>query len=104
MEDAATIIDIAEAAAQRRFAKRQRVLKAAKIVLDDWRALDCQLRDVSQTGAKIRVDNVTMVPHKFRLYFASDNSIRDVQVAWKHNDQIGVAFVGPAKSCALRKF
>ncbi len=87
-----------------RTAKRHRVLKTAKIVLDDWRAIDCMLRDLSETGARIRVSSTGNVPHLFRLFTATDNMIRDVQIAWKHHDEVGVIFKSPAKSCALRKF
>jgi 2-succinyl-5-enolpyruvyl-6-hydroxy-3-cyclohexene-1-carboxylate synthase len=87
-----------------RTAKRQRVLKSAKIVLDDWRALDCTLRDVSETGAKIIVSSTGNIPEKFRLFFASDNTIRDVKIAWKQHNMLGVHFSSDAKSCALRKF
>jgi hypothetical protein len=89
---------------QKRIAKRQRVLKSAKIVLDDWRAIDCVLRDVSDTGAKIRVHNTLELKQTFRLYTAMDNMIRDVKLAWKHHDEIGVVFTSEAKICALRKF
>lgn len=88
----------------RRAAKRQRVLKSAKIVLDDWRAIDCALRDVSETGAKILVNSTGDIPEKFRLYFASDSTIRDVQIAWRQHNMLGVHFSGEPKSCGLRKF
>ncbi len=92
------------AAEQRRIAKRQRVLKSAKIVLDDWRALDCYLRDVSETGAKICVSNTTDLPKKFRLYTITDSMMRDVEVAWIKKDSVGVNFTSDAKVVALRKF
>jgi hypothetical protein len=89
---------------QRRVAKRQRVLKSAKIVLDNWRALDCQLRDVSATGARIKIANTTEVPDLFRLYTATDNMIRDVKLAWRRHNEVGVIFDSEPKTCALRKF
>lgn len=89
---------------QRRAAKRMRVLKSAKIVFDDWRAIDCTLRDVSETGAKVLVDSTNNIPKKFRLYFAADNTIRDVELAWKQHNMVGVHFTSEAKSASLRKF
>jgi PilZ domain len=91
-------------AEQRRIAKRLRVLKSGKIVLDDWSSLDCTIRDMSETGAKVRVDHPEKVPHKCRLFVQADNTIRPVQVAWTRDGEIGIAFTGPAKSAALRKF
>jgi PilZ domain len=89
---------------QRRIAKRQRVLKSGKIVFDDWSSFDCTIRDMSDTGAKLRVEQPHKVPHKFRLFIHADNSIRPVQVAWTREGELGIAFTGPAKSAALRKF
>jgi 2-succinyl-5-enolpyruvyl-6-hydroxy-3-cyclohexene-1-carboxylate synthase len=94
----------AKAEDARRVAKRQRVLKTAKIVLDNWRAIDCTLRDVSETGAKIIVDSTGHIPEKFRLFLSSDNTIRDVQIAWKQHNMLGVYFSSEPKSCGLRKF
>lgn len=94
----------AEALEQRRVAKRMRVLKSAKIVLDNWRAIDCTLRDVSDTGAKILINSTSNVPQKFRLFFVADNTIRDAQIAWKQHDMLGVHFTSEPKTCALRKF
>jgi PilZ domain len=88
---------------EHRASRRHRVLKAAKIVLDDWRSIDCQIRDISETGAKIRVDGATKLPHKFQLVSVVENTIRPVQVAWKLNDTIGVVFRGEATRAPIRK-
>ncbi len=89
--------------AELRAAQRQKVLKAAKIILDDWGAIDCVVRDVSDTGAKIKVGNPSLLPHKIRLLITMDNTIRPVQVAWKHVDTVGVVFVGDATRPPMRK-
>lgn len=89
--------------AEHRMAPRRRVLKSAKIVFDDWRAIDCTIRDLSDTGAKILVGGAHALPHRFRLLMISENTIRPVQIAWKHNDVIGVAFSGPSEKAPLRK-
>jgi hypothetical protein len=93
-----------DASGEHRGARRLRVLKSAKIVFDDWRAIDCTVRDISETGAKILVGGTHTLPHKFNLLMVSENTIRPVQIAWKHNDTIGVAFRGPAEKAPIRKF
>jgi c-di-GMP-binding flagellar brake protein YcgR len=90
-------------AEQRRATKRMRVLKSGKIVLAG-RAVDCTLRDVSMTGAKLVCATALDMPDKFRLFIALDNTIRDVQIAWKEKGMLGVTFSGEPKSAALRKF
>ena len=89
---------------QRRVATRRRVLKSAKIILDDMRAIDCVLRDMSETGAKVLVDSTNKLPDKFRLFVVADSSIRDAEIAWRRHDMIGVNFTSDAKAASLRKF
>jgi hypothetical protein len=91
-------------AEQRRVAKRMRVLKSAKLVLDDMRSIDCAVRDISATGAKVLIGSSNNLPEKFRLFMVADSTIRDVEIAWKRHDMIGVNFTSEAKSAALRKF
>jgi PilZ domain len=91
-------------AEQRRAAKRMRVLKSAKLILDDMRSIDCAVRDISSTGAKVLIVSGNNLPDKFRLFMVADSTIRDVEIAWKRHDMIGVNFTSEAKSAALRKF
>ncbi len=93
-----------ESPEQRRAAKRMRVLKSGKIVLEGRQAVDCTLRDISQTGAKLVCASALDMPDKFRLFVAADNTLREVQIAWKEKGLLGVTFVGEPKSAALRKF
>jgi c-di-GMP-binding flagellar brake protein YcgR len=88
---------------QRRGQQRHRVLKSGKIILENLSSLSCQLRDLSDTGAKLIVANGMILPKTFRLFITADNSIRDVEVAWRKTDSVGVHFLGPPKSSALRK-
>ncbi|MFO1033974.1 MAG: hypothetical protein U1E15_07875 [Hyphomicrobiales bacterium] len=96
--------EIADPDAEHRAKPRMRVLKAAKIVLDDWRAMDCTVRDISETGARIKCGGGAQLPHKFKLLMLADNTIRDVQMAWFLPDQIGVAFIGEPRKAPVRKF
>jgi hypothetical protein len=81
---------------------RQKVLKVGRIVLDDLSTLDCGVRDLSATGAKLIIAN-PLVPDVFRLLIPGDNSIRPAEVAWRKPDQIGVRFTGEAKKSVLRR-
>jgi PilZ domain len=81
-----------------------RVLKAAKIVMDDWRSMDCIVRDISETGARIKVGSSAHLPHRFKLLITAENTIRDVQVAWFLPEQIGVVFTSEARKAPVRKF
>lgn len=89
---------------EHRSAPRRRVLKSAKILLDDLRIMNCAIRDVSETGAQLRIGGQLALPHRFRLVMLADNTIRPVQVAWKHKDTIGVAFAGEATKAPMLKW
>ncbi len=97
------VVDVTTAE-QRRVAKRMRVLKSAKLILDDMRSIDCAVRDISATGAKILIGSTNNLPDTFKLFMVSDSTIRDAEIAWKRHDMIGVNFTSEAKSAALRKF
>jgi hypothetical protein len=79
-------------------------LKAAKIILDDWAAVDCQVRDISDTGAQLKTDGASKLPHRFKLLMVAEHTIRPVQVAWKLDNLLGVAFTGPAEKAPMRKY
>ena len=87
----------------KRQAQRQKVLKSARILLDDWRTMDCSIRDISATGAKIACPNTMNIPDVFRLVTMADNSMRPVKVTWRKERLIGVHFTGEAKPSVLRK-
>ena len=58
----------------------------------------CTVRNISQEGAAIDVDNPAFVPPKFRLVLASDSSTRDCTVIWIREKRIGLAFTSPAQA------
>lgn len=87
-----------------RASPRHRVLKAAKVILDDWSAIDCLIRDVSDAGAQIKTSGAISLPHKFKLLMVAENTIRPAQVTRKLNDALGVVFLGPAEKGPMRKY
>ena len=58
----------------------------------------CVVRNISQEGAAIDVDNPSFVPAHFRLVMASDSSTRDCKVIWIREKRIGLAFTKPAQA------
>jgi PilZ domain len=81
---------------------RQRVLKSGRIVLEDLHGIECTLRDVSATGAKLMVKKPDDVPDTFRLIISADSTIRPVKVMWRKPDSVGVQFTGDAKKSLLK--
>ncbi len=88
-----------------RIAKRQKVLKSAKIIFNrNQSVVDCTVRDHSATGAKLLTPNAAIVPDEMRLLLTQDNTIRDARVVWRKSDMLGVHFVSDAIRAPARKF
>lgn len=89
----------------RRKAVRHRVLKDGKIVMmNNWSVIDCCIRDVSDTGARIRCRDPAAVPNAFRLLTPHQNTIREVEVVWRREDMCGLRFTGPPRTAPPRKW
>lgn len=67
---------------EKRKAQRRRVLKDGKIVFADGKCLlDCTIRDVSDTGARLLIATTVGVPERFHLYQKSSGLPRTGRVA-----------------------
>ena len=89
---------------EHRASQRRRTLKQGKIVLSDWQVLDCLIRDMSETGARLEIGGVTELPKAFRLLVASSNLLYPVDLAWQAGLGVGVRFTGPGQPAPPRKF
>jgi hypothetical protein len=78
-----------------RSAHRQRTLKAAKAVMTDWTAIDCTIRDISATGARLVFGDAFKLPEEFRVLIVMTNTIRPVRLLWQRGLNAGVSFTGP---------
>ena len=77
---------------------RRRVLKLAKIVYNGGHSvLDARLQDISETGARIRLDSPVMLPDDFDLHLADGRKLR-VEVVWRNAALLGVRFVNCPRS------
>ena len=74
----------------RRIASRLRTLKGAQIVWPTAAPVKCVVRNLSQTGASLEVQNP--VPNAFELIFEGDQSRRSCCVVWRRETRIGVKF------------
>ncbi len=89
----------------KRAARRSKILKGGKIVSMNYNSVvDCSVRDISATGARIRCKSQNAIPDEFQLLVLSDNWIRPVKVMWRHDDEVGLLFTGEAKRAPPRKW
>jgi hypothetical protein len=90
---------------EHRIARRQRVLKQGKILFfNNLSIVDCVIRDLSATGAKLICGDQAAVPNEFRLVVLGDNQMRDVRVTWRKGDLIGVTFTSEPRRAPPRKW
>jgi PilZ domain len=79
--------------AEQRQAPRLRALIGARIVFNNGQAtLDCLIRDVSETGAKLILSAPVPLPDRFELIIPQKGITRRVRVAWRRATEIGVRF------------
>ncbi len=85
---------ISDRQSDRRQQRRQRVLKRAQILLKGiGSTLDCVVRDISPSGALLRVSDYFSAPGEFDLLFLDTHTVRRVEVRWQIGNDIGVRFV-----------
>lgn len=77
---------------EHREAARRRVLKAGKILLDGGGAIDCTVRNLSQTGAALEVETPIGVPERFGLMIEAGRTV-PCKVVRRSERRIGVRFV-----------
>jgi len=79
----------------RRQARRQRVFKGAVVLLGDGQAtFDCTVRNLSDHGAKIEIEQPADVPDEFEIALPSMHRIAPAKAAWRKGHEIGVELTG----------
>jgi hypothetical protein len=77
----------------KRKSKRRPVRYSAWIALEPHQLHGCVLSDVSDTGARIDIDESKAIPDQFMLLLSSNGSARrKCKVVWRKPRQIGVTF------------
>jgi hypothetical protein len=74
---------------ENRIASRHRVLKGARIHFGGG-AIDCTVRNISETGAALEVTSPLGIPTEFTL--VTEDSQRPCRVVWRKEKRIGVTF------------
>lgn len=90
---------------EHRIARRHRVLKQGKILLPNGlTVIDCAIRDMSETGAKLQCADQGAIPNSFRLVFTADRTMRDAEVIWRRPELIGVRFTSEIRKAPLLRW
>ena len=78
-----------------RHRRRQRVLKGGAILTGVAQSeIKCEIRNMSKSGAELKVAIDSPVPQEFLLYVPVDGVAYRATVRWRKQDRIGVEFTG----------
>lgn len=76
---------------EHRIAPRHRVLKAGTIAFGGG-AIDCTVRNISDTGVALDVVTPLFIPDHFTLVVQTDHLKRPCHIVWRKERRMGVAF------------
>lgn len=79
---------------ERRASLRRRVLKGGNIFFNKgYGAYDCTLKNLSETGALIKMDDSSGLPGTFEFAVKGDDIKRQATIAWRNKGMAGVKFL-----------
>jgi hypothetical protein len=82
--------------AEKRSAPRTRAFLKGKAIFNNRQStLDCLVRDISATGARLEVSNAVLLPESFDLYVAQKDTTLRARISWRRDGEIGVEFEQP---------
>jgi hypothetical protein len=77
---------------EQRKATRQRVLKQGTLAFGSGGGVDCMVRNISSSGARIDVANPMGLPRSFTLVIKTDHFLRRCHPVWCKDTKVGVEF------------
>ena len=75
-------------------APRRRTLKKGRVVLSNSTVMDCLVRDLSETGARLEFGGAVSLPPSFRLLVIGSNVLHPAVLSWQRGLMAGVNFTG----------
>ncbi len=85
--------------AEHRHEVRQRVFLKGRICFNHGSStMDCLVRDLSSTGARITLSETATLPEVFDLYIPQKERTYRATLRWRRVDGVGVTFEDPARA------
>lgn len=73
---------------------RHKVLRKGKITFGNGAfEVECQLRDLNSTGAKLKLSGDVTVPSSFDITIYPDKMTKTAQVCWRDELMLGIRFI-----------
>ncbi len=78
---------------ERRTAIRRSTFKAGEIILDDGKKIACIVRNISDSGCLIKVENADTLPDLVAIRIDLDAPARSAEIVWRSTTLAGAMFV-----------
>jgi hypothetical protein len=79
---------------ERRNINRQRTFLQGRLFFNNRRnSVDCIIRDLSDTGARLQFSAAVAVPEALELYVPHKDQMFRVRAEWRQDEEMGVTFV-----------
>ena len=80
---------------------RRRMLKGGVMSFNGaFSGLQCTVRDLSEAGARLKVEPFVKVPETFELVIEIDGLYAQSHIVWRKGPDIGVRFTEPVRTGA----
>lgn len=78
---------------ERRQSLRRRTLLSGRVEFLDRSTFNCVIRNMSDSGARVRCDQQIALPDVFTLFIEKMDEKRDVRAIWRSENEIGLKFM-----------
>lgn len=83
----------------RRASARRKTYLGGRVVFNHRQStLDCRLRNMGESGAKLQFDHPAFVPDEFDVQVARLERVYRARVTWRSRSEIGISFGQPASA------
>lgn len=89
---AAEAVDLANLE-ERRAAMRRPTFKAGEIILEDGGVVDCVVRNVSESGCLLKIENAAILSSFVEIRIDLDKPARPAQIIWRSMTLAGASFL-----------
>jgi hypothetical protein len=77
----------------RRSSTRQKSFLRGRLFYNNRRSsVDCLVRDISDTGARLVFSSAVSIPEVVELYLSNKDDVRRARVQWRRGEEVGVDF------------
>ena len=79
---------------ERRATRRRRALKGARLIFNCGQSVaDAVVRDMNETGVRLRLGDTVGVPRQCMLTIVGSDRIQSCEVVWRTQIELGMKFV-----------